>query len=118
MLNAKRLISVGLSVLVLFNQCVRTHATKSNMWEERRQANAHPLPDPRVQLAALIPPPARISENFKTAPHPSAVISPSNATLQETFTSGNPGGPSVILLEDVHRNVEAQSNIARVLQTL
>ena len=46
------------------------------------------------------------------------VIPPSRATLQDVHYSGDPKSPLVVLIQDVHMNVEAQSNIASVLEEL
>ncbi len=136
-ISLKRALAVLLAAIVVFDG-VATPLANANeletLWQTRRRAIADNSSRLSTQMAALLP--ALAPTSFEaTAPFPGisgaaritlpafdkTVLSaiPRNAAkINRVSLSNRPHAPLVILLQDVHLNTEAQTNMAKTLEQL
>lgn len=128
--NHRSLTSLFL-VAILLAQTSLSYSIETNFWKDRRRSEQYaalPLSsspkfvigDP-VSLTTLD---SRLKHSGMTYRHLSSplksiaeAISLSNGTVQDVFDGSVETSP-VILLQDIHMNTEAQSNLAEILQSL
>lgn len=139
--NIRKALSFGLSVVYFTTQVVLASATETNLWSERRK-NQHTqlasLPSlttgmtPQQLLKQMPSVDASISSlpkwtqsNKKLSLNvPTSFRSLIDAipltygTIQDVYAAPNTDIAPVVLIQDVHLNTEAQTNIATVLQEL
>ncbi len=115
----------SLSLVYFVFNCALANVPEANFWEQRKKLIAAAVPAPielpRVQRSAL---PtintslrAQIPSSKKNLLEPLvAALSGAYGQVKEITVGGN--GPVVIHIQDVHRNPEAQRNIANTLREL
>ena len=126
----KQLISVGLIILYSANNVVFGALAEANIWGERRKQAAMIQPNSIVNqlrpLTTLLPASNKWSDSNKTQSHFFSKqfstlldsIPLSDASVQSMFYSEQTSDAPVLLIQDVHLNAEAQTHIARLLQSL
>ncbi len=138
----RRLFTFLFSLVYLTGQVVLAHAAETNMWSERRRVVAQNAPRPTLaQLPANVSPatsvfrqiPLRtgqLSRPDDAIPTAIGAISPSlrtlmtalpiaNIRLVDTWAPDKTGTEDpVVILQDIHLNGEAQSNLAAALNAL
>ncbi|MCG3203427.1 MAG: hypothetical protein KCHDKBKB_00085 [Elusimicrobia bacterium] len=137
----RRFFSAFLTTLYFTTQVVLGSATESNFWAERKKTSLPKnsllaaLPASRAtpvlhQLPSLAPTTISTLEGAAegsgldaTRPDPSAPwidsIPLTHGSLQEVYESSDEENqPPVVIVQDIHMNPEAQTNIAGILQEL
>jgi hypothetical protein len=138
--SARSIVAFALSVIYFTGQVALGSAAETNFWAERRRASG--VPQKHAQLVALPSMAPTISQrtllselpSLKTIPLSetatwSAHLSPplkdvvnaipaTYGNIQDIFDGGSREHSPVILVQDVHLNTEAQTNIASLLQDL
>ncbi|MBV9079844.1 MAG: hypothetical protein JO102_01855, partial [Elusimicrobia bacterium] len=121
--------------VVLIAQVALAGPAESNFWRDRQNRGARPiqsapqlamavgpapllnaLPSARAVLGAA-PIATLNSGSADVASDLASAVPLGNATVQESF-SGHAPAPPVLILQDVHLNNEAQTNLAATLQAL
>ncbi len=142
---AKKAVSLTLSLVYFTTQIALGNQPESNFWQERRKTHR---PVEVAALPAAFPLSSRMNAalDFPVIPAKAGIqalnqksetwtpafagvtnsrlrilaetIPQTHATIQEIQDSGDDKQPPVVLVQDVHMNNEAQTNIAAVLQAL
>src|SRR5258706_10112335 len=129
--------TIAFFVLVCYGtQIVLGSQIESNFWKERQdQIKSKGSAEPRSLLAALPEPLTKtisypisrfeqkwsdqqknnLPQNFKPVLNSISLL---NASVQEIYNSKMTDVPPLLLIQDIHLNFEAQTNIAAVLQEL
>ncbi len=142
-LTKKLLASILCSLLL--TQSVLSSAAESSLWAERRQAQERKNQPEKIELASaamiggapmrsvlqsspqiqpLLESNANLPKSSKTTgmtenlAQMALAIPPAYGTVQEIYESNKTGAVPVMLIQDVHLNMEAQTNIAAVLQNV
>src|SRR5262245_8819819 len=102
-----RCVCFALSVVYFFTNSLFAHTVEMNLWAERKKnfPPAIPTHRPNDVEEALSPILHSLSFAFGTVRRVSLPTKPWNGNV-------------VVCVQDVHRNVEAQTNIAKALQAL
>src|ERR1044071_3532138 len=133
--SARKLLSIFVLAVYVANQIILAPLAEASFWDERRKTvdnsptQVASLPSIYNQLSGLKSPlltsPAlSISQKIKNLHVPAELqgiirsIPLSYVNIQDIYSSGHPSRPPVLLIQDVHLNAEAQTNIAATLQTL
>ncbi len=114
----KKTIAATLSLCYLTTQIALGNQVELSVWNERRlSAAALASVGPTMRLSAKefseIPPP--VSQN--PLGRLIAALPTTHGTIQQIYDPGSAASP-IAIIQDVHMNIEAQSNIATVLQRL
>ncbi|MBL8024481.1 MAG: hypothetical protein JNK54_09415 [Elusimicrobia bacterium] len=131
-----RLVSIFVLGTFVFTNVVALHSSENAFWESRRAAARErrgPLyaslsgVSATPTLAQIVPKPftlsAPVSTNFDPIPtrHPLHWVTPLVApygTVREVHLSARPSAPLVIHIQDVHGYLDAQENMAKIIQNL
>ncbi|MFN0117200.1 MAG: hypothetical protein ACKVQC_02760 [Elusimicrobiota bacterium] len=113
----RRYLALLLSVSIFSTQCAFVHATEMNLWAERRAVSI-----PSSTLFDHFPPIEKVVSSLQKFPSSlklfARAVPQTRASIQEYYSSDDPQGPAVVIIQDIHLNGEAQKNIASVLQSL
>lgn len=124
----RKLIAVLLSLTTFAVQCAFGDLSQASIWKERR--DSRPLPA-CVQMAALpielpgVPSRISLSRRMPALPASSArtplaraleALPTDRVTIGEAHVSG--ARPPVIVIQDIHLNVEAQRNVEAAIRSL
>lgn len=103
--NPTSLVATLLSASLFLTNCALAHSTESNFWSERR----HNRP---LQVAALptLPQPAL------STIHPNTTVPEAYGTFRKVTHNPNASQKTVIHIQDIHQNFEAQENIGKAVQ--
>ncbi len=101
-----RFLATALSILVFLAQCVFAHAAEVNFWTQRSNA----------QLASALPPIQKENHIAGSAWDLPSECGSLRTVLRPDSSCDN--HLTVIHIQDVHQNAEAQSNISKTLKTL
>ncbi|MCG3206057.1 MAG: hypothetical protein KCHDKBKB_02783 [Elusimicrobia bacterium] len=133
--------SLGLALVYFTSQVVLGSASESNFWSERKKENAQLAALPKIsqnsfhrqnilnQLPHLTTPISTLeSENLFTSPQHKGLsknlqslfkaIPPTHGTVQDIFDPKINNQAPLVLIQDVHLNLEAQTDIASLIQGL
>ncbi len=144
--SVRKNVAIFVSIIYTTTQVALGSVAESNIWAERRGKMQHGDQKDPVQLAALpsnfnpassqiLPQLPSISPALSSFPKWSQsqrknsvhvpknfqdvidALSLTNGSVQDLYDAGNQSTP-IVLIQDVHLNAEAQSNIASILQEL
>ncbi|MFN0117836.1 MAG: hypothetical protein ACKVQC_06040, partial [Elusimicrobiota bacterium] len=123
----KKITSFIVSFAYFTTQIALGNQADSSIWAERRkkldyQMAAVPTERPQMPLPPLgkmklsaEPMIMKLSSRLRPV---AEAISFANATIQDTYDSGNNKNPPIVIIQDIHLNHEAQNNIAATIQSL
>lgn len=120
---AKKAVSASLCVVLCATQVAFAHQAESNFWAERGRARVNP---PKLASSAL-PAHRSLSSTLLAAQpvtwgHSSASIPkiflPLDHVVPGRVIDAKPGRPTVLHIQDVHRNAEAQAHISGAVMEL
>jgi hypothetical protein len=122
MIKWKRAFAGLLSLAFFFSQCVLAHAYEANIWGDRRksiQLASAALPAIPKPLSPVLPP-IQIKPTFVSKTNPMGLaLSPMYGTVRKILNpAGGTASKTVVFIQDIHRNTEAQTNIAGALSDL
>jgi len=136
--NATRILSTFLAAVFFAANVVYAHSYESNFWKERKRAQpqlaslpSSPLPSNPSQILRQLPQPqpslSQVSSKLKRLlPKQNAIelaalvagIPAQFGTVKNISVPTEKSGKTVIHIQDVHMNQEAQKNIGRTIQAL
>jgi hypothetical protein len=122
-------------ILYVCTQVVFTHAAESGFWEERRKSRSLIGSTYAALPTSSLPGMERVTKNLGTlsaslhssisnlgghAPlsHVIRAIPHELGSIRNIFPPQSPENPIVVLLQDVHWNIDAQRNLSRLIQEL
>jgi len=122
-LPLKKGAALGLSLIYFTTQIALGNQAEFNFWADRRKSQnnqlaALPAPSPFSQQISAIGISPRLEKLSARLKPIAESISLANANLQDVYESGDEKHAPVVILQDVHMNSEAQSNLAATLQSL
>ncbi|MCG3204982.1 MAG: hypothetical protein KCHDKBKB_01699 [Elusimicrobia bacterium] len=123
---------VLLALLYFLTNCAFAHSFETHVWEARRKATnsdknnssqwaALPAPQPRMfNLPGLdVPAPEKKSgRNYFENDSLKGLLQFGSIRKVTQPKSPNPKFPAIILIQDIHKNFEAQSNISKAVRAL
>src|SRR5262245_19343162 len=111
-----QVVSCGLSLLLFVSNTVLAHSLEANIWAERQSRVAQAIPTASLELLNL----PRASFHLSTlAPSLLEFMPPALGSVRHVSRPENKrSGKTVIYIQDVHLNAEAQRNIGHVVQNL
>src|SRR4051812_38606449 len=104
----RKALSAFLSVLIFATHCVFAHSLEVNIWSERKKS--YPLQGP----AGLLLPP--VAPNFLSSGF--ASLAPYGTVRKVLKPSSGKSKGTVLHIQDVHMNLEAQTNISKAVTAL
>ncbi|MCG3204170.1 MAG: hypothetical protein KCHDKBKB_00876 [Elusimicrobia bacterium] len=108
-------ISLLLSGLVVTSSFLPSLA-EANFWKERQSAlkafGATPIVRPVLRTSVVL------GNSVDSKMTTSSLLPTHGVRIKEVFPAGSQSLPRVILLQDVHANLEAQSNLAKTIEEL
>ncbi len=120
-------MAITLAIVYFLNNVALGSMAESNFWTQRRNEIRQPLQIlnqlPALHSALPLSPASNfLPETDLNRPAGLRTVMdslPQNAgSIQDIFCPHHPAGPPIVLIQDVHLNTEAQSNIAVLLQAL
>ncbi|MFN0118812.1 MAG: hypothetical protein ACKVQC_11050, partial [Elusimicrobiota bacterium] len=109
----KAIVASSLALLILMNDVILSHSMEMSLWRERGIARG---------VGAVKIPPARLTNTaLKGEEEITEILNklPSDmGTVQKTNISLNPDKPTVIHIQDIHMNLEAQKNVKNIIDVL
>jgi hypothetical protein len=124
----QKIFSIIVCLCYFTTQIALGNQAESNVWSERRKAASTQLAS--LPAAALLPqrfsavkrPILNAARLERTTDKPLAdlidALPLTHSTIQDIFSPENAASPPIAIIQDVHMNVETQTNIAAVLQKL
>jgi len=123
-INRPKFFSALTALLFFLTNVLWAHVPESNFWSERKRSLNQKLEGNRelAYLPELKAPPKENSFRLKFGSGKMdprlALIPEKYAAVKDVFISPQKGAPLILLVQDVHLNLEAQENIAGVLEGL